>query len=307
METNNNPDSSIGNQGSQDFNSLVGGSDGGQRGQSHTEQKAPVTPADYAPAAQVQEPAMQDNQQPATTTPAAPTAVPQQSQADIIKATAEAIVNAQRAAQPQQPQAAPRTNQDLSPEEFNRKFGVTRANEQLVQTILGSDPKAAAAALDTYGQNLVKQAVLMALEVADASVAKVKGEFEPHINSWQQYHQTVREKALEQEFFTAHPDLANERELVKEMTDAMMAKKAAGQLQINNKQEAFSAVATATRHILTKYGWNGKGGGQQAPATGQATPTGGRQMSAASSAGRSGSGTATAKTDVDAVFGEFAR
>lgn len=245
-------------------------------------------------------------------------AAPVQSQADIIKATADAIVNAQNdAARRQQANRSAEPARPLTADEFNAKYKVARAQPELVSTILGGDPVKAAAALNAYGQDLVQQAVLMTLDLAKADVDKVRGEFQPHIQSWQQYQQQVQAQQAESRFFTAHADLATEKDLVLELKDAFIAKVQAGQIRFENEQQAFQTVANAARNILqrirgtgtngnagTNGGGTGGGTGQTTNGTGQTggTPPG-RQMSAATSAGRTGTGQATVKTDGEHVFG----
>jgi len=232
-----------------------------------------------------------------------PAAAPQQSQADIIKATVDATTNAlMRQQQAQAPAAA--DAKELSTEEFNRKFGVVQVTPDHITALLDQDPKKGAATLNGLIQNTVRQAVLMALEVADGKISDVSSKFEPHINTWQSYHREVQAKAAEERFFKAHPALASERELVMEMKDAFIAKVQAGQIRFSSEQEAFSAVANAVNSILTKVRGGANGGQAAQTQTGQ---TQHRQMSAASSAGRTGTGQAAAKNVVDEIFGVDAR
>ena len=303
--TNNNPTASVGDQGSQDFASMIGNPTPTPTTPTQTavpSQNA-STPASPAP---TQEFVIDTTKGDAPVQTQTAPVVPQQSHADIIKATADAIVNAQqRATQTQQQAQAPRTNADLSPQEFNNKFKVVQVTEKHVADLLNQDPKVAAASLNSLLQGTVQQAVLMALEIADANVAKVKSDFEPDINSWRSYENERRQKAAEDRFFKTHADLANERELVMELKDAFIARVRAGQVSFKDETEAFSAVAAAARNILTRVRGGAQGGQSANPATGQ--QANGRQMSAASSAGRSGTGAATAKSDVDLIFGAEAR
>ena len=165
METNS-TDSVLGNQGSQDFASLTSGTPattpqgapGGQQtggevltARSDAQGSKPSKRADDTQQTSTQDgtqtPAegQQGQQTPAqgaAQTPAAP------DHAAIIKATADAIVAAQAAKTPtaqQQTATAP----DLTPEQFNKKYNVTHANENLIADILGQDPKKAVASLNT--------------------------------------------------------------------------------------------------------------------------------------------------------------
>lgn len=332
-------DSVLGNQGASDFASLttMSGANGAQSGggaganvqsppnnQGRNDQQTGTLPSKTAAEVQDGTTAQGDAGQGGDTgqtqtptpgqqqqqTPPAQQQNQQQSTADIIKATAEALVAAQGGRQGQQQN--PPQEQQLTPEQFNQKYGVVQVTEQHMAAILGQDAKHAAATLNGIIQAAVKQAALMTLDVADARIGKVKSEFEPHISSWQKHQNEIKEQKAEQEFFKAYPDLAVERELVMEMKDAVLAKVNAGQLRFNSPQEAFNAVATATRNILKRMSpggtgtqsgqqQGGQGGGQQTPSP--AT----RQMSGASSSGRSGTGQAAVKSDVESVFGADAR
>tara|TARA_R110000868_G_scaffold323676_1_gene584596 strand:+ start:196 stop:1194 length:999 start_codon:yes stop_codon:yes gene_type:complete len=329
MSTEVSSDSALGNQGSQDFASMV--SVGGSQGPS-TAGKSPVpggatgpsgvptktaaqidaeqgvvdgtltTPETGAQPGQVTNPLQAGQGGDGTTTPPAA-----QTNSDVIKATVDAMIAAQNAARQQQAPAQQQAEKTLSPQEFDAKYKVARANQELVTTILGQDPVKAASALNTYGQNLVQQAVLMALDLTDANVSKVRSEFAPHISSWQNHQQQIQAQQAEDRFFKGHPDLNAERDLVMELKDAYIAKVQSGQVRFNNEQEAFSTVANAARNILTKIrgGAAAPGGGQGGQGNVPAAPsTGSRQMSAAASAGRTGTGRAAVKTDGEQVFGD---
>lgn len=322
MEGDQNPASDIGGQGQQDFTSLLGGGQSPTNNGQAVQQTAPKVPT--KPLEQAQGEGVEpEGQQTQETTPAAapatsqaPAVQQQPSHADIIRETANAVLAAQQSKA--QVNQTPKSLQDksvdeLSPEEFAQRFQVARAQPALVEAILSGDPTKSVAALDTYGQNLVRQAVTMALEIANAHVAQVRNEFSPHIQSWQTYQQTQREQKLRQEFFTEHPDLVGEEALVDEVKDAMLARLQAGQIKpFASTQDAKQAVAETVRRLLKRTGTNGTApangaaaAGQQAQSTGRQTSS--RQMSAASSAGRSGTGQAAAKSDVEAIFGADAR
>lgn len=304
---NDNPVSSLGNQGSNELDSMLSGDT--QSGVAGNKQDVGSTSGENlgstSDAAGIPKKALpkDDGQQAAQSAATSQSTLPAgQTQADLIRATAEAVAQAHiRATQQQQQQQAQPQKKELSPDEFNRKYNVTRANEELVATILSGDPKKAAIALDQYGQNLVKQAILMTMELNDENLTKFREEVNPHLQSWQSYRQQQEHVAAENRFYQFAPDLAQERELVTELKDAFITKVKSGQVRFNNEHEAFTAVANAARSILKKVNpsW-GQGGGQQAQTTGQPT---GRRMSVASSTGRSGTPQATAKSDVDLVFG----
>lgn len=317
-DTQNNPVASIGDQGSSAFDNLVAGPDGQAPAPVVPKVETPVTPPTTptpppAGAQPTQDQGVPAGQQPPAGTTPPPT--PQPTHAEIIRATAEAVTNAhnanaQRPQGQQQPvSVANKPVAELSSQEFAERFGVTRANDALIQQIQGADPKLAAAALDTYGQNLVRQAVLMTMEVAEAKIKALEAQVTPATQSWQAYHKEVREKQMKDDFYKQYPDLANEHDLVMEMKDAVLARVNAGQVRFNSPQEAFNAVATATRRILARTQAPGTAPAAGAPAGAAATPPPppSRTMSAASTAGRAGSGQSAAKTAVDDVFGADAR
>lgn len=247
-------------------------------------------------------------QQPAQQTPVTPQAP---NYNDIIKSTVDATAQAFRQNLPQQPAPQP---QPISAQDFDRKYGIVRPNEQMLNQIMGQDPKQAVATLDSLFQANLTAALRMSNDLVEAKLSELNGRYEPHLKSWQQHQQQQQNQAAEDAFFKKNPDLVVERDLVMEMKDAFLTKVSAGQVRFNNTDEAFSAVANATRAILnktrgaqtngqTQTGQNQDNGGGMV-----SNPPAGRQMSAASSAGRTGTGQAAAKKSiVDEVFGEDAR
>lgn len=245
----------------------------------------------------------------ATTTAANVATAGQQQQqpltADIIKGVVEATIRGSQPAQRQEPA------KELSTEDFNKKFGIVNVTEAHIAQLLDQDPKKAAFALNQLLQANTAAAVRMAMELNNAELSKVRGEFDPHIKSWQAYQQEQRNTQAENQFFANNADLKDERDLVMTVKDAMIAKVQSGQIKFNTQEEAFQAVATACKQILTRM--KGTGAGTAVGTTGatqQVLSTGGqgtRQMSAASAAGRSGSGNAVTKNAAEEIFGADAR
>lgn len=312
--TSSNGDGILADQGASDFAQVAtfeGG--GGNAAQTSTPQGAGTqAPAQQTPAATIPPAAPVT---PGAVTPTAaptPAAVPDYSA--IIKSTVDATANAmrQQAAPVQQPRP-----QEVTPQDFDRKYGIVRPTEQMLTQILGQDPKTAVQTLDTLFQANLTASLRMSNDLVEAKLAELNGRYEPHLKSWQQHQQQQQNQAAEDAFFKANPDLVAERDIVMEMKDAFLAKVQAGQVRFNTTEEAFSAVANATRQILTKV--RGTSGGQTQPGQQQHASNGtgggapapqpaGRQMSTASSAGRTGTGQATAKKSVvDEVFGMDAR
>jgi hypothetical protein len=287
------PDKGIAHQGESDFTELTSGSS--------------TAPAKIAP---TQESTTQIQPQTGTT----PTGAEQQTQTPTPPAAPsttidpkmlESIVSAAvRGSQPQT-QAVAQPEKQLTDEEFNKKFGVVSVTPEHIAQLLDQDPKKAAVALNNLLQGVARQAVLMNQELTAAEVSRMRGEIDPHIKSWQTYQREVREQQVEAKFFKTYPDLANERDLVMTIKDSLIAKVQAGQLTFASEDEALKAVATATAATLARLNKTAATAGttQNTQTTGQNT---GRQMSAASTAGRSGTGQATAKSDVEQIFGNDA-
>jgi hypothetical protein len=334
--------SPLGNQGSQDFNSMLGGgapstpaapttvaptgnTDGGAANRppqtlSRPLRETNIDPAqgqtpppqdDTTPPAQV--PAQQDGQQ--QQTPVVPPAQVQTppgttDQTALVQAAVEAGIRASREGQqsPQQQtqQPAPR----MSDEQFAAHYRIPQVTPQHIETIMGQDPQRAAQALNALLRDTMSAALRMSSDVVIAETERVRGEFNPHITSWQAYQKQNARKAAEASFYSMYPNLAEEKALVNEVRDAYIMRVKTGQVSFRDEKEAFAAVANTVNNLVSRFkpqGTNGQpaANGQQAPTTGQA---GGRQMSAASSAGRTGTGqVAAAKTDVDQIFGADAR
>lgn len=311
-------DGILADQGASDFSNITNAAGGGA-GTPAT--PTPQGPATNTPAQQTGAPAGDQTQQ-GGVTPQQPAAAPvtltpvpgTPDYNAIIKSTVDATAQAFRQQAPTPVPAAP---VEITPQDFDRKYGIVRPTEQMLTAILGQDPKQGVVALDSLFQANLTASLRMANDLVEAKLAELNGRYEPHLKSWQQQQQQQQNAAAENAFFQKNPDLVAERDLVMEMKDAFLAKVAAGQVRFNTTDEAFSAVANATRNLLTKVrgnsgagqtqtgqqqAGNGGGGGSQTPA-----PSG-RQMSAASSAGRTGTGQATAsKSVVDEVFGMDAR
>lgn len=239
------------------------------------------------------------------TTPVIAAAAPatqQPSQADLIRDTVAATVQGLR--QPQQ-QAAPK---EVSPEEFDKKFRVVKVTDADITQLFDTDPKKAAAFLNGKIQGAVTQALLMAQELHESRIAEMRGEFEPHVKSWTAYQRQQHETAIEAKFFKDNPELADEKELVEEIKLSMIAKVNAGQVKFSSQDEANKAVADAAKKIVARMQKPAAtpSNGTQTAVPGQQQNQG-RQMSAASSAGRAGTGKAAAQSDVDLIFGAEAR
>jgi hypothetical protein len=192
---------------------------------------------------------------------------------------------------------------EMSPEQFNQKYGIVQVTPAHIAQLLDADPAKAAAALNNLLINNTRSAVLMAKDIIEAQLKAARSEYEPHVQSWQSYQQRQAEDARQNKFYTKYPQLANEKELVQEMIDSLTAKKQAGQVAFQTEDQVFQAVADASMKLLARMNK------QAAPAQGNpATSTNGqssttRQMASAASPGRSGTGQATKVSDEESVFG----
>lgn len=238
------------------------------------------------------------------------------SQADLIKHSIESTINSlvPRLVPPQQQQQAP-TQKDLTPEEFNAKYKVIRVTPDHMAALRGEDPGKAANVMTQLLQGAVTQGLLMGIDIQKAELERVTGTITPHIDSWKSYRAEQEAKAAFDRFYSIHPDYRKEHDLVVTIKDALLARISAGTLPpFKTEQEAFAAVATAMRAHMSRFGGSAANSGQQGQQNGSQSQTqggqgqsNGRRMSAASSVGRSGSGKAAVKSDVDIVFGADAR
>jgi hypothetical protein len=338
----------LGNQGSQDFSSLLsspapqltpaqastpppasaapgtprGSMDGGpvnqppqtlvksvRDGQSGGEQQQQTPPADgqQTPPPQGDQQTQQPPVVPQPTVQQPASVVPAQDQNTLVSSAVEAAIRATRAEQNQPSQPNQQQDRPLTDAEFNQKYGVPVVTPQHLETILGQDPVRGSQMLNQLLRSTMTAALKMSADVMQAEHQRLRGEYSGPINEWKTHQAIQRQKEAEAEFYTAYPDLANEKAIVSEVRDAFILRVNSGQVQFKDRKEAFAAVANTVQNLLkgftrtpTQQGQNG----QQTPTTGQPT----RQMSAALSAGRTGTGQAAApKSDVEAVFGAEAR
>lgn len=220
--------------------------------------------------------------------------------ADVVKATLAG-------SRPAEQRAAPAK---ISDEDFNKKFGVLNVTDSHIQQLLDADPKKAAAALNTMFQGLNRQSLLMAQELFESRMKEMQDKFTPHVESWTRYQREQNEAKVEQQFYTDHPALADEKDLVAEIRDAMVLRVQSGQLKFSSQTEANKAVADAAMKIVTrmqKPQGDAAGDGTRAQTASTAKPNVGRQMASASSAGRAGTGKAPQLSVAEEIFGADAR
>lgn len=299
----------IQNKGSDDFASLVGGPDGQQAQTTSGEVQGGAVPTKRADATEGAQaaPAGEGQQTQQTQQTAAPAQGTQSTGIDpkvieeIVAASARgAAAGTQQAAQRQVADAA-----KMTPEEFNQKYGIQTITEAHIAAILDQDPKKAAHALNTLLVGAIRSAVLMSQDVVDARLKATKAEYDPVVTSWRKFEAERVEQKAQENFYKLYPDLVEEKELVAEMTNAVKARVDAGAARFTNNEEAFKAVADASRKLLARMNKQASGGAQANAST--QTQTNQRQMAALSTAGRQGTGQTATKSDVELVFGADAR
>lgn len=177
-----NGDGILADQGSQDFSALATGQDGVQQttqtggageGQGTQQQTTQQTGQQT-----------QQTQTGGTGQQQTQTATQTQQQPDlqsIIKSTVDATAAAmQRTAQPATQQ---RQTQEISPQEFDRRYGIIRPNEQMLTAILGQDPKIAVQTLDQLFQSNLTAALRMSNDLVEAKLKELDSKYQPHISS----------------------------------------------------------------------------------------------------------------------------
>lgn len=198
--------------------------------------------------------------------------------------------------------AAPRQMTDA---EWNERYKIQTIDAKVITALMDTDPAKAAAVLNSIMTGNMRSAVLMAKDMFESQLKTYRDEVAPDISAWRTHQAEIREQKAQDAFYKKYPDLANERELVKEMTDALHGKIKTGQISFKTEAEAFEAVAQASRKLLARMN---KSGGNGAAGTGtqsqQQQQSSSRQMTAASSAGHQGTGRTATPSDEEKIFGK---
>lgn len=198
-------------------------------------------------------------------------------------------------------QAAPQQEKGISPEEFDRTFNVTRADEKLFRDVFGIDPDShvspeRVAAFNNYCQGLVKQAVTMSAFQTQA----VEGRMQQHVNPAVEYARMQQHEKLKTEFFDTNKDLKSYEPLVAEVYQKLSATGYKG-----SKEEVFKTIAEQTRVILKSLPGDllGAGSGNTVSQNQPSKPA--HKMSTVSAGGQSGAGgrQSSPKTGPAAIFG----
>ena len=237
---------------------------------------------------------------PAEATSAAPTTpkpgIDPEMVRSIVEATAAGLEK-KNAPQGRQP------DRELTAQEFIAKYGIPQVDAKVMQAILDADPAKGAAAMQNLLLQAVRAGALISKDVYSADIQKFRSEVDPHISEFKSFQQQRAEEAAVKAFYSEYKDLVGEEALVEEMTAALNARVISGQMKpFATQAEANKAVADAARKLVARMNKPGAGQGAAQPAT---PPT--RQMSAALSAGRSGTGQPATKSVAEEVFGADAR
>lgn len=240
-----------------------------------------------------------DTGQAVSSTAASPAAKPGLDSAAIEAVVAATLAGAQKGQQqPQQQQ-----QRELSTEEFNKKYSIPSVNVDMMKAIMDADPAKGAQALQNLLIQAVRSGALISKDVLGADISGLRNEFSPHIESWKTEQSRQQTAAMYDKFFTINPDLKDERELVDALGSEFASRVKAGSIKLSSPEEGMKLVADAVRKTITRL----RGTAGTAPAKGGNNLPPQREMSAASSAGRSGTGQPQQKSDVETVFGDSAR
>lgn len=273
-------------------------------------------PASTPTSTQSQTPPAASAAQTASTAPAGqvpPTQAAQQTPPAQQQLTTEQIADiaaqaAARVGQQTTQQAAAQGQQQqrpqMSQEEFNKAFNVVQLTDKDFATITGyvPDKPEQVAALNTFAQNIVKQALTMAQVHIQSVTQSLEQRFGQQVAPLTQQREAQVGAQLKSEFFQTHTDLKDLDALVEEVANNV---KASGRT-FADKESAFKFVADKVRLLVPnrapvtsqqQTGATASNQGQQV-VTRQMTPT-----SVGGQAGASG-GSATAPiTDAKSIFG----
>ena len=197
--------------------------------------------------------------------------------------------------------AAPVQEDRISPEEFDRTFNVTRADEKLFRDVFGIEAESPVApervaAFNNYCQGLVKQAVTMAAFQINA----VEGKLTQHVSPAVEYARAQQHEKLKTEFFESNKDLKSYEPLVAEVYQKLSATGYKG-----SKEQVFKTIAEQTRTILKSLPGDLLGAGNGSSGNVNQPPKSAHKMSTVSAGGQSGAGGGKSlpKTGPAAIFG----
>tara|TARA_R110000868_G_scaffold81743_1_gene231170 strand:- start:26872 stop:27741 length:870 start_codon:yes stop_codon:yes gene_type:complete len=249
----------------------------------HSEQ--PIVTPDSAPTnvdAPVESGSIPDNVVPENVVPIVqPVAV-----VPLVQQQVQPVVQQQTPQQQFQPpvaQQAPPVKQ-FTQQEINQQLGVYNVTEADYDAIFDVDDKQQSIkALDTMLQKAVRQAVLMSKVLVERETANIEQGLQPY----KQYADSYREQDLQMNFYSSHPELKGQDELVKMVITQMQHE---GRKFDDNKQ-LFDEVGNRTKAAIQQFAVNGQGAPQPtAPQTTARKPAM-ATLSSGGQAGQAGSGT----------------
>lgn len=229
--------------------------------------------------------------EPTSAPAAAPTSQPATSQTPTQPAPAPTPVIGMTQEQLQQILAAQRQTQTpttpaqpaMSDEEFRQKFNIYTASEQAFERTFGIKPSAEQlAAYNEHLQSIARQAVTINRHLMEQKITELQSQIKP-------VQQTIEQQKAQQyftEFTQEYPGLKDYGPLLKEITDAAMARG----MRFNTLGEAKTFVAAQAAKLLGKQVNDFKIAVPVAGGNNQTTQpqSGSRAMSTTSMGGRSG-------------------
>lgn len=291
-----NPVERIEARGEKEFASVLTSQDGDTKSTQNGDQSQAKPAAATPPPASSAAPAAAPTTEPTKPTPAG-----------VDAATLEQIVTAAVAgARKGDTPAATPAPKEITAEDFNKKYGIPTVDATLMQRLMDADPAKGAAVMQNLLLQAVRSGALIAKDAFGSDLTKLRSEFEPDIQHYRNFRSEREQTALYDKFFTTYPDLKDERELVDALGTEFAARVKSGAIKISSPDEGMKLVADAVRKTVTRLrGTTAAAPGKGASSAPAAAPQ--REMSAASSAGRSGTGQPQQKSDVETVFGHDAR
>lgn len=180
-------------------------------------------------------------------------------------------------------QAQPKTQPQMTPEQFKKAFNVFEVNEEWIQKVANSDipPAEKAAMYNQFVMGTVKQALTMATAVFNERLNQYHQSLSPVFQAYQQ-QENVR---LESKFFDKHPDLKPFRSICAMVTNDARSKGLDRQFT-GKEDEAIEYVANQVRQVIKDTGLSTESGNTKTVPGKPTTPA--RKMPTLAGAGHGG-------------------
>jgi hypothetical protein len=221
---------------------------------------------------------------------AAPTLTPEQI-SELVSRTTQNVVGTTRPSAPVEPA--------FTDADFNKTFNVPVTDASVFESIVGYKPDnpSQVQSLHNWGQNIVRQAVTMAMFQIEQTKREVQSQMEPVA----QMHRRQTDDHLKGQFFTQYPHLGEFKELVQEIVSG--AKRSGN--SFDTPDQMFKFVADRAHVLLGKAVQPGQPGTQPNSSTPQQPVTSTRTMTPTSVGGQVSAsvGSATRMNDAQAIFG----